>query len=64
MAVKRYELSDEQWPKIASLLPGKIGDPGRTGSDNRFYQWLPLGFTLRGALARSARTLRQVEDGA
>ena len=33
MAVKRYELNDEQWAKIAPLLPGKAGDPGRTGSD-------------------------------
>jgi putative transposase len=31
MAVERYELSDGQWTKIASLLPGKAGDPGRTG---------------------------------
>ncbi len=37
MAVKRYELSDGQWSKISSLLPGKIGDPGRTGSDNRMF---------------------------
>jgi putative transposase len=37
MAAQRYELSDVQWDKIASLLPGKIGDPGRTGSDNRVF---------------------------
>lgn len=37
MAAKRYELSDEQWSKIASLLPGKAGDPGRTASDNRVF---------------------------
>lgn len=37
MGVKRYELSDVQWAKIASLLPGKAGDPGRTGSDNRLF---------------------------
>lgn len=35
MAAKRYELSDAQWERIAPLLPGKAGDPGRTGSDNR-----------------------------
>ena len=34
MAAKRYELNDRQWAKIASLLPGKSGDPGRTGDDN------------------------------
>ncbi len=35
--VKRYELSDEQWRKIADLVPGKVGDPGRTGDDNRRF---------------------------
>jgi putative transposase len=37
MTAKRYELSDGQWVKIAPLLPGKAGDPGRTGSDNRVF---------------------------
>ena len=37
MAAKRYELSDGQWAKISSLLPGKAGDPGRTGSDSRVF---------------------------
>ena len=37
MAAKRYELSDGQWDRIASLLPGKAGDPGRTGTDNRVF---------------------------
>ena len=34
---KRYELSDVQWQRIAQLLPGKQGDPGRTGADNRLF---------------------------
>jgi transposase len=34
---KRYELSDEQWRRIEDLLPGKKGDPGRTGNDNRLF---------------------------
>ena len=34
---KRYELSDEQWRKIADLVPGKVGDPGRSGNDNRRF---------------------------
>lgn len=34
---KRYELSDRQWRRIESLLPGKAGDPGRTGADNRLF---------------------------
>ncbi|MBN8941570.1 MAG: hypothetical protein J0H01_18835 [Rhizobiales bacterium] len=29
MDVKRYELSDEQWERIAGLLPGKVGRRGR-----------------------------------
>ncbi|MCM2397742.1 IS5/IS1182 family transposase, partial [Rhizobium sp. S95] len=37
MAASRYELSDVQWARIASLLPGKVGDPGRTSSDNRLF---------------------------
>ncbi|WP_458387133.1 IS5 family transposase [Rhizobium pisi] len=35
--MKRYELNDAQWLKIASLLPGKASDPGRTGSDSRLF---------------------------
>jgi len=37
VAVKRYELSEAQWVRIAPLLPGKRGDPGRTGADNRLF---------------------------
>lgn len=37
MGVKRYELSAAQWERIAPLLPGKAGDPGRTASDNRLF---------------------------
>jgi transposase len=35
--VKRYELTDAQWQRIEALLPGKAGDPGRTGRDNRLF---------------------------
>ena len=34
---KRYELSDRQWERIRDLIPGKAGDPGRTGLDNRLF---------------------------
>jgi len=34
---KRYELNDEQWARIADKVPGKKGDPGRTGKDNRLF---------------------------
>lgn len=37
MAPKRYELNEAQWRRIAALLPGKAGDPGRSGSDNRLF---------------------------
>lgn len=37
MAVKRYELSEAQWQRIPSLLPGKVADPGRSGTDNRLF---------------------------
>ena len=33
----RTILSDAQWKRIAPLLPGKSGDPGRSGSDNRVF---------------------------
>ncbi|WP_425287269.1 IS5 family transposase [Pelagibacterium luteolum] len=37
MGVKRYELSEAQWSRIAPLLPGKVGDPGRSAADNRLF---------------------------
>jgi putative transposase len=37
MGVKRYELSDAQWERIAPMLAGKAGDPGRTAADNRLF---------------------------
>jgi transposase len=37
MGVKRYELSEAQWVRVAPLLPGKASDPGRTAGDNRLF---------------------------
>ena len=37
MGVKRYELSEGQWVRIAPMLPGKATDPGRTAADNRLF---------------------------
>lgn len=34
---RRHELTDEEWERIAPLLPGKPGDPGRSGGDNRLF---------------------------
>ncbi len=34
---KRYELTEAQCKKIEDLLPGKVGDQGRTARDNRTF---------------------------
>lgn len=34
---KRYELTAAQWARLEPLLPGKVGDPGRTAADNRLF---------------------------
>jgi transposase len=33
----RKLLSDEQWRRIEQMLPGKPGDVGRSGADNRLF---------------------------
>lgn len=35
--LRRHELTDAQWAKIESILPGKKSDPGRTAADNRLF---------------------------
>jgi transposase len=47
--VGRYELSAAQWQRISDLLPGKAGDPGRTGADNRLFVNAVLGVLRSGA---------------
>ncbi len=37
VALDRMVLRDDQWERIAPLLPGKVGDPGRSGADNRLF---------------------------
>ena len=34
---RRHALTDEQWNRIEGLLPGKPGDRGRAGADNRLF---------------------------
>jgi transposase len=34
---RRYELTDEEWGQIEGLLPGREGDPGGHGEDNRLF---------------------------
>jgi transposase len=36
-ALNRLILSDDQWERAALHLPGKVGDPGRSGADNRTF---------------------------
>ena len=33
----RRDLTDDQWQRMAFLVPGKKSDPGRTGSDTRLF---------------------------
>ena len=33
----RRQLRDGQWKRIDGLLTGKVGDPGRSGTDNRLF---------------------------
>lgn len=35
--VTRLVLRDDQWERLAALVPGKAGDPGRTGANNRMF---------------------------
>ena len=35
--LRRHELTDAQWNAIKDRIPGKQGDPGRTGQDNRRF---------------------------
>lgn len=47
--MSRRTLTDGQWTRISHLLPGKSGDRGRTGVDNRLFVdailWLARGAT-------------------
>jgi transposase len=45
----RTMLSDEQWARVAPLLPGKVGDPGRSGANNRLFLEAVLWIARAGA---------------
>ena len=45
----RLCLTDVQWDQIADLLPGKRGDPGRSGADNRLFVEAVLWIARTGA---------------
>lgn len=42
-------LNDTQWQRIAPLLPGKLGDPGRSGDNNRLFVEAVLWLVRAGA---------------
>ena len=45
----RRILSDSQWARVANLLPGKDGDPGRSARDNREFLEAVLWIARTGA---------------
>lgn len=45
----RDVLSDAQWQRLAPLLPGKAGDPGRSGENNRLFVEAILWMARTGA---------------
>ena len=45
----RKLLRNDQWERIAPMLPGKAGDPGRTGADNRLFMEAVLWIARTGA---------------
>ena len=45
----RLNLRDDQWERIAHLLPGKPGDRGRTAADNRLFVEAVLWMARSGA---------------
>lgn len=47
--VRRYELKDAEWVHLAPLLPGKVGDAGRSAADNRLFVNAVLWIARSGA---------------
>ena len=45
----RLALSDAMWARVAPLLPGKPGDPGRSAADNRLFMEAVLWMARAGA---------------
>ncbi|RUQ95529.1 transposase, partial [Legionella septentrionalis] len=46
-------LTDDEWKRIKDCLPGKLGDPGRRGSDNRLFVEGIMWIARNGAKWRS-----------
>jgi transposase len=47
--MRRFEMADEQFQRIAHLLPGKPEDPGVTATDNRLFVDAVLWIARTGA---------------
>jgi putative transposase len=47
--MQRHRLTDAQWDRIKDLVPGREGDPGRTGEDNRGFVEAVLWVARTGA---------------
>jgi transposase len=47
--MRRYEISDDHWSRIESLLPGQNSDPGVTAADNRLFLNAVLWIARTGA---------------
>ena len=47
--MKRHRLTDDQWERIKDLIPGKVGDPGRHGANNRLFVESVLWMAKTGA---------------
>jgi transposase len=55
--MNRLILTDKQWESIAPYLPGKEGDPGRSGADNRLFLEAVLWIARCGAPWRDLPTI-------
>ena len=47
--MRRHEIKDEDWERIADLLPGQPGQPGVTAKDNRLFVNAVLWIARTGA---------------
>ena len=47
--MSRLVLKNDQWQRIAPLLPGKAGDPGRSAANNRLFLEAVLWMARTGA---------------
>ena len=47
--MSRRNLTNHQWDVLKEMIPGKAGDPGRTGNDNRLFLDAVLWMARTGA---------------